>query len=534
MTPGTTKLPHKALALLARRQPVWHAGRRVVEQYLGGLGVEPADVAAAVTPRPGDALAVDTLHPVWRRHVRRRDPNAPVAERWTDALRLAYDPTATAVEFDAELVRLAGDHADRRRQLARRRRTHPLDAADVTGRAAWLLALRNDVNKGIGHRTMTSDQAGQVYAPVPPPDAKPAIWVAGYPGLVGGAGPELWHMIRLWRRHGVDVHLVPMGTNGMAGADKRVRAYEPDAAMRKACDALGCWTHAYRPDVFRGRTVASWCNEGFLLALLHDIATADRPRQTLWANCMTWTFPAEREAHAAGLIDTFLFQSDYQRRAIVPQLEAAGGPVHELAGFRPHFDVNDTLQGIRFHYRDPADAGHFAAGRISRNDPAKFTADCWQTFAAVRSPLPAKAYVLGYDAKVEARTGKPPASLDWQHWPAGGVTAASVLSRLHCMIHQVGESRENWPRVVLEAMAAGVPVIAQRAYGTAEMIEDGVTGFLCDTGPEMAARASELAADEPRRRAMIFAARERLDALAGDLACWRAWDFPPFTVQDIG
>jgi glycosyltransferase involved in cell wall biosynthesis len=39
---------------------------------------------------------------------------------------------------------------------------------------------------------------------------------------------------------------------------------------------------------------------------------------------------------------------------------------------------------------------------------------------------------------------------------------------------------DNCPMVVLEAMAAGVPVMAARVGGLPELIEEGVTGFFCD------------------------------------------------------
>ena len=39
---------------------------------------------------------------------------------------------------------------------------------------------------------------------------------------------------------------------------------------------------------------------------------------------------------------------------------------------------------------------------------------------------------------------------------------------------------ESLPRTVLEAMAFSVPVIATRIFGLPELIEDGVTGYLCE------------------------------------------------------
>jgi glycosyltransferase involved in cell wall biosynthesis len=65
--------------------------------------------------------------------------------------------------------------------------------------------------------------------------------------------------------------------------------------------------------------------------------------------------------------------------------------------------------------------------------------------------------------------------------------------------------RESNPRVILEAFAAGLPVIAFRAGGIPEIIEHGRNGFLCDTVEEMAALAVELLrsgqAEEISRRA---------------------------------
>ena len=49
-----------------------------------------------------------------------------------------------------------------------------------------------------------------------------------------------------------------------------------------------------------------------------------------------------------------------------------------------------------------------------------------------------------------------------------------------------GGARENWPRAGLEAMAAGVPIVAQNDWGWREMIEHGVTGFLGGDDCELA------------------------------------------------
>ena len=60
---------------------------------------------------------------------------------------------------------------------------------------------------------------------------------------------------------------------------------------------------------------------------------------------------------------------------------------------------------------------------------------------------------------------------------------ADVRDVLSCYDVLVVPSRlDGRPLVVMEALAMGVPVIASRVGGLPEMIEDGVTGFLCTPG----------------------------------------------------
>ena len=73
---------------------------------------------------------------------------------------------------------------------------------------------------------------------------------------------------------------------------------------------------------------------------------------------------------------------------------------------------------------------------------------------------------------------------------------------------------EATPYVILEAMAAGIPVVASAIYGIPEQVEDGVTGILTQPGDEISlAEAILRLAEEPGlMREMGKAGRKRYEA----------------------
>jgi D-inositol-3-phosphate glycosyltransferase len=78
---------------------------------------------------------------------------------------------------------------------------------------------------------------------------------------------------------------------------------------------------------------------------------------------------------------------------------------------------------------------------------------------------------------------------------------------------------ESLPRTVLESMAFSVPVIATRAFGLPEIIDDGVTGYLCESRDigELVGALSRFLSTTPEERAAVGAAaaalvRERHDS----------------------
>jgi glycosyltransferase involved in cell wall biosynthesis len=76
--------------------------------------------------------------------------------------------------------------------------------------------------------------------------------------------------------------------------------------------------------------------------------------------------------------------------------------------------------------------------------------------------------------------------------PVGGLQKAALIARARAVLFPI-EWEEPFGLVMIEAMLSGVPVLANARGSVPEIVEDGVTGVICDDASEMvaAARISE-------------------------------------------
>jgi glycosyltransferase involved in cell wall biosynthesis len=124
-------------------------------------------------------------------------------------------------------------------------------------------------------------------------------------------------------------------------------------------------------------------------------------------------------------------------------------------------------------------------------------------FEIVGAPLFSDRAAARYHAAVRAAAVSLPVS--FRGWVSDVYTALSGLDLLLVPSHP----QEATTRVILEAYAAGVPVVAMRSGGVPEVIEDGVTGLLATSLPEMARLAVEVLSDPSLRARLAKAGRER-------------------------
>ncbi len=97
--------------------------------------------------------------------------------------------------------------------------------------------------------------------------------------------------------------------------------------------------------------------------------------------------------------------------------------------------------------------------------------------------------------------------------PKYGKDKMEALKKAHVLVHPTRE--DCFPLVILEAMAAGLPVISTREGGIPDEVEDGITGILCEkrNPADIAGALKCLIEDDALRERMGRAGRERYERL---------------------
>ena len=149
------------------------------------------------------------------------------------------------------------------------------------------------------------------------------------------------------------------------------------------------------------------------------------------------------------------------------------------------------------------------AGRITREKGSELLADA---FLAARRSEPRLHLLLAgggpEQERLRERLGEHATFLGWLE--------GTELARAHAQadIFLFPSATDTFGQVILEAQASGVPVVAVARGGPLSLIEDGVSGLLCEPDAQaLAARVLDLAASPLLRRrlsaASLAAVRER-------------------------
>lgn len=164
---------------------------------------------------------------------------------------------------------------------------------------------------------------------------------------------------------------------------------------------------------------------------------------------------------------------------------------------RPNFLPNDSGLG---------DVDREAALFIGRDSPEKglqILLDAWpQTGTGSRLSI------FGPAARVDGQAGN---DIEWKGHQPNDVVLAALKKAKFLVFPSLWY--ENFPRVILEAMACGTPVIASRLGSMPEIIKDNITGLLFEPGnsTDLADKINWLITHEAERRKMGAAARKEYE-----------------------
>jgi glycosyltransferase involved in cell wall biosynthesis len=165
----------------------------------------------------------------------------------------------------------------------------------------------------------------------------------------------------------------------------------------------------------------------------------------------------------------------------------------------------------------------FAAGVVGRVETDKGMEDAVAALPLLQEARPgARLVFLGDADTAQAEQVRRLAASrgvgGFVHLAGGRPEAAPLLSAFDLLLHP--SHHEALPRAVLEALHAGVPVVAAAVGGVPEAIEDGTSGLLvpaCDAA-RLGAAAARVARDPALAASLAAAGRERarrLFSLAG-------------------
>ncbi len=133
----------------------------------------------------------------------------------------------------------------------------------------------------------------------------------------------------------------------------------------------------------------------------------------------------------------------------------------------------------------------FVVGRLSRDDPRKHHPDDLALYRRLVEQGCRVRIMGGMDL---AAQGAVPAGVELI--PAGSELPASFLQKLDCFLYRTSpEWLEAFGRVIFEAMASGLAVVAHQRGGYVREIRQGENGFLFETNEEAVELVGRLRSD---------------------------------------
>jgi glycosyltransferase involved in cell wall biosynthesis len=328
------------------------------------------------------------------------------------------------------------------------------------------------------------------------------------PGEIGGADAHLLDLASAQAMDGHDVRVIFLGPAQLSGAvrDRGI------SVVNIASMSMAAWVRGTR-EAIRAQAPDVVHSHGYRADILAALLRPLTPSSARWTLVMTvhgflrtsWglrllSWLNERALRSA---DVVIVVSSIESQRLTAMLR-------RIVTFIPNGVARAELlpraQACRRLGTNPARRTVAFVGRLS---PEK-RPDLFIAMAALvaRDRPEADFLVIGSGAQQRETVQQAAAMPDLPVTFTGLVSeVASLMEGIDVLV--CPSDTEGTPRVVLEAMSAGVPVVATRVGGLPDLIVDGETGFLVppNSAAALAGPVTRLLSDEPLYRCISHGAR---------------------------
>jgi hypothetical protein len=340
------------------------------------------------------------------------------------------------------------------------------------------------------------------------------VFMIGVPAPLGGANVEMGHTALLWKSLGIDVtclyfkqcscgKLPPQPTPTNPWMKRLAEAKIPLVATTSKT--------VERVPGLAGSIVSGFCQQH----AVHNWPTMKNMGcRFIHSPCMTHTALHENHVFRTTPPTLIHFQSHFQARTLRQDYEDLGCKRFEI--------IRGACALLPYRPLPHQPGAPFVVGRLARGVRTKWSPHLWNILKDVRRRgVEVQGLCQAWSPDLTQHLGRPP--LWVKCLPPNKLSAEVFLSRCHAMVAPNWGVEENWPQVGLEAMSAGVPIVADASGGWPEMIEHAVCGYLFSDPASVAETLARLAADEPLRQRILMEARMRVDGLCNPEWIGDAW-----------
>jgi len=218
----------------------------------------------------------------------------------------------------------------------------------------------------------------------------------------------------------------------------------------------------------------SFCNFRLFSEKWRILKIKEMGLKFIWSNDMMWTTPEEMQCLNEGLIDMYLFTSDFHKQI----LENKSPDIKKNKSYiLPNYFNFDAYKKIP----KKKSTDKFIIGKVSRSDEMKFS----ENFPLFYEKIPVKNSffsIMGVNDNIKNKYSWFDFNKDkWELLNENAKSSIAFLSQLDLYVFNANHKYiENQSRAIIEAQLIGVPTVVPNYGNFSNMIWHGRTGYTFD------------------------------------------------------